>query len=265
MKVLLASDLDGTLIFDNKISDENKKAIRRFKESEGVFVISTGRPFNGVEKVIENLDIHPDYFILNNGALIMDGSKNVVHKRCIDSKVVKEILYTFDGDDKLMSVETGFATYSINLEKKQHLGISLSYIEETFTNFKTVKSFEEIKEDEFTLISLYSPKVELEQVQSICDNLNRDYGNCIVAYRNNKFIDIVPKGCSKGNGVIWISDKENIDVSNVYTIGDSWNDDSMFEVTKNSFTFTYAEEALKDKTEYVVENVAECIDKYILD
>ena len=32
MRILLASDLDKTLIFDNKISEENKDAIRRFKE-----------------------------------------------------------------------------------------------------------------------------------------------------------------------------------------------------------------------------------------
>ena len=55
MRILLASDLDGTLIFDNKVSDENKEAIQKFKEEEGVFVVSTGRPFNGVEKVMKKL------------------------------------------------------------------------------------------------------------------------------------------------------------------------------------------------------------------
>ena len=57
MRILLASDLDGTLIFDNKVSDENKEAIQKFKEEEGVFVVSTGRPFNGVEKVMKDLNI----------------------------------------------------------------------------------------------------------------------------------------------------------------------------------------------------------------
>ena len=66
MRILLASDLDKTLIFDNKISEENKDAIRRFKEAGGVFAISTGRPYNGVEKVIEELRVEPDYLILNN-------------------------------------------------------------------------------------------------------------------------------------------------------------------------------------------------------
>ena len=38
----------------------------------------------------------------------------------------------------------------------------------------------------------------------------------------------------------------------------------MFEVTEKSFTFTYVEEELKAKTNYIVETVAECIDNYIL-
>ena len=61
-----------------------------------------------------------------------------------------------------------------------------------------------------------------------------------------------------------LSELVKLNMDNVYTIGDSWNDDSMFQVTKNSFTFTYAEEELKKKTSHVVETVAQCIDKYIL-
>ena len=51
---ILASDLDGTLIIDNKISKENIEAIHRLKESGGKFVVSTGRTLNGVKKVIES-------------------------------------------------------------------------------------------------------------------------------------------------------------------------------------------------------------------
>ena len=91
MRILLASDLDGTLIFDNKVSDENKESIQKFKEEEGVFVVSTGRPFNGVEKVMKDLNIRPDYLILNNGALIMK-EHEIVHKEIINYSIVRDIL-----------------------------------------------------------------------------------------------------------------------------------------------------------------------------
>lgn len=56
-----------------------------------------------------------------------------------------------------------------------------------------------------------------------------------------------------------IMKKEIIDASRVYSIGDSWNDLSMFKVAGNSFTFTSSEESLKEHVDYVVDSVSECI------
>lgn len=106
MRILLASDLDKTLIFDNKISDENKDAIRKFKEAGGVFAISTGRPFNGVEKVIEELQVDPDYLILNNGALIITSGEEIVHREFIPYNIVEKIFNSIENDETLVSVET---------------------------------------------------------------------------------------------------------------------------------------------------------------
>ena len=267
MRILLASDLDKTLIFDNKISDENKDAIRRFKEAGGVFAISTGRPYNGVEKVIQELNIEPDYLILNNGALVIRGSEEIVHREFIPFKIVKSIFDDMNNRETVISLDTGFRSYPIDLDSK---GIKDSFIADTDATFKNLELidnldgiFEEDKE-KIAAISLFLPRVDMDEVQNACDYVNDNYGNYVVAYRNTRFIDIVPVGCSKGAGVKWVSKEENIDIKDVYVIGDSWNDDSMFEVTDKSFTFTYAEEELKEKTNYIVETVAECVDKYIL-
>ena len=53
-------------------------------------------------------------------------------------------------------------------------------------------------------------------------------------------------------------------MKDVYTIGDSWNDVSMFDVTENSFTFDYVEKELKNHANYIVTSVAHCIEDYIL-
>ena len=102
----------------------------------------------------------------------------------------------------------------------------------------------------------------MDEVQNACDYVNDNYGNYVVAYRNTKFIDIVPTGCSKGTGVKWVSKEENIDIKDVYVIGDSWNDDSMFEVTDKSFTFTYAEEELREISQPQEEFIAEAITQF---
>lgn len=270
MRKLLASDLDGTLIFDNKISQENKDAIRNFKEKGGVFAISTGRPFNGVEKVIEDLSINPDYLILNNGALIMDGHNNIVHKEHISYNIVEEIVNKGLKLKAYVAVETGFSTYTIGITPNSD-GNPLTNIDEQFNNFYLKEKLSDVPtKDEkgnsikFTSITLFFKEGVIEKIQQACNSINDEYGSAVIAYRNQVFIDIVPKGCSKGSGVQWVAGNENIDIGDVFTIGDSWNDDSMFDVTSNSFTFNYAEEALKEKTKYIVTTVAECIEKYIL-
>lgn len=267
MRILLASDLDKTLIFDNKISEENKDAIRRFKEAGGIFAISTGRPYNGVEKVIEELKVEPDYLILNNGALIITGNGEIAHREFIPFNIVKSIFNDMDNNEVLISVETGFRTYPIDLKSKGAEVTFISEIDSTFKNLELIDKLDQVFEEDkekIAAISLFLPRVGINVVQDACDYINDNYGNYVIAYRNTRFIDIVPAGCSKGSGVMWVSKEENIDIKNVYVIGDSWNDDSMFEITDKSFTFTYAEEELKSKTNYIVETVAECIDEYIL-
>ena len=56
----------------------------------------------------------------------------------------------------------------------------------------------------------------------------------------------------------------NISMDNVYTIGDSFNDVSMFNITKNSFSFPNVEEKLKEHVNFIVDSVSECIEKHIL-
>ncbi|NLB49066.1 MAG: HAD hydrolase family protein [Erysipelotrichia bacterium] len=44
-----------------------------------------------------------------------------------------------------------------------------------------------------------------------------------------KVIELTPRGCTKGNGVEKYCQIMNIDHNNVYVVGDSGNDISMFE------------------------------------
>lgn len=273
MRKMLASDLDGTLLFKGKVSDENKNALKRFKTNGGIFSLSTGRAYNEIESVIKDMDIRPDYFILNNGALILDDKAKVIHKSELDYKVTKEILAYIKKYTDMVSIQTGFKSYAIvskltKLKIKirmiiKNLVYGLKYKDER-VYVKNLDDIENVKDETFTLMAANFNKYPVEEIQKVADYINNNYGEYVECYRNTIFLDIVPKGCSKGHGVKCVSDIVDLHMDNVYTIGDSWNDDSMFQVTKNSFTFTYAEEGLQKKTTHVVETVAQCIDNYIL-
>lgn len=273
MRKMLASDLDGTLLFKGKVSDENKEALKKFKTRGGIFSLSTGRAYNEIESVIKDMDIKPDYFILNNGALILDGKADIIHMSNLDYKAIKEIISYLKKYTDMVSIQTGFKSYFI-VSKLTKLKIKIRIIIKNFTYglkyndertyVRNLDDIQNAKNETFTLMAANLKGYPIEKIQEIADYINDNYGDYVECYRNTIFLDIVPKGCSKGYGVKRVGEIADLNMDNVYTIGDSWNDDSMFQVTKNSFTFTYAEEELKKKTSHVVETVAQCIDKYIL-
>ena len=88
-----------------------------------------------------------------------------------------------------------------------------------------------------SLMSLDFSNVDIEEVDQMCNDINDEFGDVIVAYRNSYFIDIVPKGCSKGNGVDLILKEFGVNRENLYVIGDSYNDISMFNETKTHLLF----------------------------
>ena len=274
MRKMLASDLDGTLLFKGKVSDENKEALKRFKTNGGIFSLSTGRAYNEIETVIKDMDIRPDYFILNNGALILDDKAEIIHKSDLDYKVTKEILAYIKKYTDIVSIQTGFKSYAI-VSKITRLKIKIRMMiknlvyglnhKDKRVYVRNLDEIEDVKNQTFTLMAANFNKYPVEEIQKVADYINNNYGDYVECYRNTIFLDIVPKGCSKGHGVKCVSEIVDLHMDDVYTIGDSWNDDSMFQVTKNSFTFTYAEEGLQKKTTHVVETVAQCIYKYILE
>lgn len=251
MKKLLASDLDGTLVLKNEITVENKDAVKKFNNEEEIFIVSTGRPFNGVEFLDKEFAIKIDYYVLLNGALILNKDKEKVKHEVIDREVVEKIMDEHMEKNMKISVETGFITYLLTD------GDQLPY-----PNIIRVDSLKEVPE-EISLISVYCEGYSIEDIEKIKDNINAK-NDTIIAYRNSEYIDIVPMGCSKGNGVKFVAEEKGVLKENIYTIGDSWNDVTMFEITENSFTFHEVEEGLKENANYLVESVAQCINEYIL-
>lgn len=249
---LLATDLDGTLLEENSMTKRNKDAVNKLQNLGRLLVIATGRPYNGVKIIKDEYNIRANYFILLNGALIVDSLGSKIMQKIIKKGIIKEILSKINSDDIAISVESGFNTYLLND------GDNLPYPRKIRVN-----SIDEIDED-LSLISIYSPNKNIDKIEKLKNEINEEFKDEIIAYRNDVYIDIVPKGCSKGEGVKFIAAQEDVNMKNIYTIGDSWNDVSMFDVTENSFTFDYVEKELKNHANYIVTSVAHCIEDYIL-
>ena len=90
---LIACDIDGTLLDDNKnISSNMLNTINLLKEKNIIFVLITGRNDIYVKGLAKKIGIITP-IVACNGALIRDiFTKKVIHKQFLDSKNVEEII-----------------------------------------------------------------------------------------------------------------------------------------------------------------------------
>ncbi|BAK80836.1 HAD-IIB family hydrolase [Candidatus Arthromitus sp. SFB-rat-Yit] len=251
MKKILASDLDGTLVFGSKIYNFDKESILKMKKHGYLFGISTGRPYNGVKFICDNYNIEPDFYVLLNGALVINKGNSVLKHEGIPYKIVKEI-YSKYKNYNFIGIDNGYESITLKGDNTY------------YWDFVRHGTIDELEDNKNSLISINFSNISVEEIDEICNNVNSEFGDEIIAFRNLNFIDIVPKGCSKGNGVKLILEELGMNKDNLYVIGDSYNDISMFNETNNSFTFNRVEKNLKSYANFLVDSVSECIEQYIL-
>lgn len=257
----LACDLDGTLVqHDQTIKEEDINAILKLKENGHKFIISTGRSLEGIHKIFnEYPEIKYDYIVACNGSIIIDNNDNVIYDNYISSEVAEDVFRDFiDEDGICVHFEHDGSNYLIDPE-------DFSGIEHLMDYFKGIIPKEKVFSEKrnYSIISLFAKNMDIERAERAKELLINKYGHALEAFRNQYFVDIAPKDCSKGNGLKRLLELNNLDIEKLYAIGDSYNDLSMFNLTNNSFTFHHVEEQLKGYANNHVSSVSECIERMI--
>ena len=92
-KVIFMTDLDGTLLTDDKrILDKDLAAIRRFREGGGIFTAATGRGYAMARRIVEDV-LHLDVpSVLFNGAGVFDFKKNKFLWQCEIGGMAREYI-----------------------------------------------------------------------------------------------------------------------------------------------------------------------------
>ena len=122
---LIAFDLDGTLLDDNKkVPEKNISALLSAAERGAVIVPATGRVFPALPEILKKLDIIR-YYILSNGACIYDRKEDrVIYKgeistelaiKCIEYMDTLPVIYDCYKDDR------GYMTESMYNEAEDYL------------------------------------------------------------------------------------------------------------------------------------------------
>lgn len=248
----LFCDLDGTLIVDYAVSEEDKKAIRDFVQAGGQFHIITGRTLAEINQFILQEDIPVHYRIGNNGCEIVEHGKMLLNE---------EIEHTIL-DDLKVKIEP--------FVKKAHFFEITAQGKVYYTD--TVKSQKFVKYKEDNLIvepSLFQTsfkergltKMYMEASEPVVADflqmLNTDFGSYISHFGEITNVNVGPKDVSKGSALRHLQNHHELPEFAV--IGDGANDIPMFLTTDHSFSFHRAHEMVKKHANHHVQTVAEAI------
>lgn len=242
MKVL-ASDFDGTLLFDEEFCSYDIEAIQEFQKKGNLFGLCSGRPLKGAIIASQGL-LDFDFFIASSGALITDKDGNILFEQLISFETMKNVFERYSKDVRVCIQADGIF-YCFDNRHRQSI---LPIVE------KTISSLEELKDSHIYGLSL-NAKTE-DNAKRICHEINQLYDD-VSAFQNKEYIDLVKVGCSKGTGILKL--KEILNIDKISGIGDSYNDLPMLEAVDHAFTFHQSPKAIQEQADDVVDSVCEAI------
>lgn len=264
---IIAIDLDGTLFDkDKNISKENKEAIKYAKDKGIYVVICTGRPFNGVKPVLEQLNINSneEYVICYNGAKVFNvGTSELVYSSTISGKDVKDLYI------ESVKLNTCFHAFKKNEDLICNCDNPYTEVEKRINKLDAeIVDFTKIDESEEYLKAMMVHEKDI--LDTATTNINPYFPDKFNMVRSaGIFLEFLNKKTDKGLALIELAKHLNISMDDVMGIGDAGNDLSMIEKSGIGVCMINGFDYVKEKANYITENdnnhsgVAEAIYKFV--
>lgn len=242
---LFASDYDDTLLIDNQISPKDLKVIEEFQAQGNLFGINSGRHLDSIFEECDRFGLRCDFYIGNNGTVVLNKNKEIIHINEFPHELVHEVLNYFR---KYLKKEV----YFISVNNGYQFGREF---------FNEGCDFLPTHTDPIDwylnkpISTMFSQVLDIKKTMPIVNHLNKAFNNKAVFYGNAPFIDIVHEETDKASGLDKLIKIYNIDKNNCYVAGDNYNDISMFKMF-NSFVMKDAKDSIKSFADKETESVA---------
>ena len=237
----MASDMDGTLVFDHEIHEGDLKAISRFQDAGNLFGVCTGRAYKMCLDDISKFKC--DFVISSSGASIKDHNGDTLYECTVDFKDIKNIYNQYEKETILIVIQADDSGYFKGRENGQ-----------SFHDFDSINQYQDS-----TIFGISLVFNTDEKARVVTEKINNEYKN-LLGHQNKNSIDIVNRQCSKGNAIKKLKELLNIDI--IGAIGDSYNDISMLSVADQSYTFYDSPNEVKDIAGNVVHSLSEALDHF---
>lgn len=265
---LVAIDIDGTLVTDNKeVTPAVKSAISAAKAQGVHIVLCTGRPLPGVHRYLDELELNDndDYVITYNGSLVQESLSG---KKISSHTLSYEDFLEIETMSRRLNVHlhtiTDEAIYTANRD------ISYYTVNEAFwvkmpLRYRTVQEMT----PELNIIKMMYID-EPDYLTEVINRIPADFAKKYTMVRSDTFYyEILNRDASKGAGLKALAAHLQLAPEEVMAIGDNENDLSMIEFAGTGVAMGNAVDTVKAAADIVApsneeDGVAHIIQEYVL-
>lgn len=215
----LFSDIDGTLgVAGQGIPARNNDAIRRFVRAGGHFGLCTGRWVTDIFHFIKGLPVN-SLSLVNNGAAVYDFAR----KRCLRSIPLPDAALSYAR--AVAALDDGIQVIGVNESGYYDLTPARpGQVREIVRSRMPAVPFDRFKGPYLKFLFL-PPAGRGEAVIEAASKMGHE--GVYYTWSGASF-EMIPRGVSKGTGLLSLCASEGIPVSRTVFIGDNYNDKEMF-------------------------------------
>lgn len=259
---LIASDMDGTLLDDEKRLPKDFTATLDALFERGItFAVSSGRTYSALEHLFAEDYVSRMSFICDNGACVIHRGE-LVSCDLLNRSVFEELVNYCERDG-------GYNIAACGRRGVYHLDLGEEFSDEVgrFYKFHTaVSSFLEI-EDEFYKLAICDFRGSVTHGKPLLDKMFGDKLN--VQASGELWMDVMAGGVSKGRALRKLRRLLGVSRSETMAFGDYFNDLDMLQEAEWSFCMENGHDEIKKQCRFIAPGnndggVIKSIEKYVL-
>lgn len=259
--VLICTDLDGTLLKNDKsISKENLDAISYFKSEGGFFTFITGRMPYLVTDVYEKTDPNCPFGCINGGGIFDHRNQKYLWTETLPDTAIELVRYA---DNNISDIGIQINAFDRLYFSKENSAMKLFRKHTGYPN--NVKSYDSITEPIAKVVfgdlneNNIDKLIALLSIHPLAKNFDFT--------RSDKMLyEILPKGISKGSVIERLTKILGIPSQNTIALGDYDNDVSMLKAAKIGIAVSNATDTAKNAADIItVSNEDNAIAKTVYD
>lgn len=239
---MIAVDMDGTFLDDQKMYDESRFA-RQFNQikKQGIkFIVASGNQY------IHLANYFPGYledlcFICENGALIVE-QKQVIYECPLDPILINELLKLLLEDERIaldrLILSGEKASYILSHTKKTFIESGKFF----YHNLRLVDSLYDLPDKIYKITVNFRPDKKEENLETLKATF-QEQANILTS--GVKAVDIVSRNAGKEKAIDFLQNRMGISDRALACFGDNMNDLGMIKKAAYGFVMGNGKEALK--------------------